>query len=479
MTTSTITFSDLPELENILDMFDVENVLDWNERSELAETCSYLICDFVKENPLIFSNPAYKHIIKESVISLLEETISPACCPLTEEEIHLIFQIASYNVFTQFVPRRSYRNTFIRKQMTEEQRDKISFKLDSIRSRPQAEQCTEQWYIDRWNRLSGSNAWKAFGSQSQVNSLIYEKCKPLNTAKYKSVNVESPLHHGKRFEQVSTMLYEYLYKTKVEEFGCVPHGTHIFLGASPDGIVVNRDNPRYGRMLEIKNVTSRKITGVPKEDYWVQMQIQMEVCNLNECDFLETEMFTYESYDDFAKDGSFQKSTKDKYKGIIMFFLVDGSPYYEYAPFQCSEEEYETWQEEMMVKHKEHTWNCNIYYRIDTISCVLVLRNKIWAQAAIEKLREVWDIIVYERQHGYEHRMPKQRTVKTSGKTTVVKLDEFANINMDKEDIGPAPCILANPATLQKRPRNQEETEKSDKICKNEANILFVETETN
>jgi len=162
-----------------------------------------------------------------------------------------------------------------------------------------------------------------------------------------------------------------------------------------------------------------------------------------------------------------------------MFFLVDGSPYYEYAPFQCSEEEYETWQEEMMVKHKEHTWNCNIYYRIDTISCVLVLRNKIWAQAAIEKLREVWDIIVYERQHGYEHRMPKQRTVKTSGKTTVVKLDEFANINMDKEDIGPAPCILANPATLQKRPRNQEETEKSDKICKNEANILFVETETN
>lgn len=478
------TFDELPELENILDMFDVEDALDWNERSQLAETCSYLICDFIKENPLIFSDPAYKHTIKESVMSLLQETISPACGPLADEEMDLIFQMASYSVFTQFVPRRSYRKTFVRKQMTDKHRDKITAKLDSIRNRPQAEQCTEQWYIDRWNRLSGSNAWKAFSSQSQVNSLIYEKCKPLNTAKYKSVNVDSPLHHGKRFEQVSTMLYEYLYQTKVEEFGCVPHDTHEFLGASPDGIVVNCDNPRYGRMLEIKNVTSRKITGVPKEDYWVQIQIQMEVCNLNECDFLETEIFTYESYDDFAKDGTFQKSANDKYKGIIMFFLVDGTPYYEYAPFQCSEDEYETWQEEMMVKHKEHTWNCNIYYRIDTISCVLVLRNKIWAEAAIERLREIWQIIIHERQHGYEHRMPKQRTIKGPGKTTVVKLDDIDCVN-DRNENGPAPCVLANltvsDTTSQKRQRTQEDTENdknNEKINKEESNMLFVETET-
>ena len=61
-------FSDLPELENVLDMFNVEDALDWNERSQLAETCSYLICDYIRDNPFVFSQPTYKLIIKEAVM---------------------------------------------------------------------------------------------------------------------------------------------------------------------------------------------------------------------------------------------------------------------------------------------------------------------------------------------------------------------------------------------------------------------------
>jgi hypothetical protein len=41
-------------------------------------------------------------------------------------------------------------------------------------------------------------------------------------------------------------------------------------------------------MLEIKNISNRIIDGIPKEEYWVQMQIQMETCDLDECDFVET-----------------------------------------------------------------------------------------------------------------------------------------------------------------------------------------------
>ena len=41
-------------------------------------------------------------------------------------------------------------------------------------------------------------------------------------------------------------------------------------------------------MLEVKNPVSREITGMPKKAYWAQMEIQMEVWDLNECDFLET-----------------------------------------------------------------------------------------------------------------------------------------------------------------------------------------------
>ena len=31
----------------------------------------------------------------------------------------------------------------------------------------------------------------------------------------------------------------------------------------------------------------------------IQMQIQMEVCELNRCDFLETRFIEYDSYDEF------------------------------------------------------------------------------------------------------------------------------------------------------------------------------------
>jgi hypothetical protein len=46
-------------------------------------------------------------------------------------------------------------------------------------------------------------------------------------------------------------------------------------------------------MLEIKNVVSREITGIPKPEYYVQMQLQMEVCDLEECDFLETKLISH------------------------------------------------------------------------------------------------------------------------------------------------------------------------------------------
>lgn len=402
----------LPPLVDVTDELDVEDdTLSEEDRSSLIESCACLIADFVTQNPLVLSKPDYSAIIKDAVIGLLESTLLPCNSLIAEEELHLVYQMASYIVFTTIIPRRSYRKTFIRKHKTPEH--VIEKKLQDIRQRPQSEQCTPQWYVDRWNRLSGSNAWKAFGSQSQINSLIFEKCKPIETEKFQSVNTESSLHHGKRFEPVSTQYYEWMYGAKVEEFGCVPHKLHSFLGASPDGIVVNKECPRYGRMLEIKNVTTRKINGIPKEDYWIQMQIQMEVCDLNECDFLETEIYSYSGLAEFESDGSFQKSVDGKLKGVIAQYQVDGRPYYEYAPFQCTQEEFDAWEEVICEKHSNHTWISNIYYRIDTVSCVLVLRNKAWMSAATDVLRDIWTQVLYDRENGYEHRKPK--TKGTSG----------------------------------------------------------------
>ena len=97
------------------------------------------------------------------------------------------------------------------------------------------------------------------------------------------------------------MIYEQKYNTTVEDFGCIQHDHYDFVGASPDGINVDKNSPLFGRMLEIKNVVSRVINGIPKKEYWIQMQLQMEVCDLDYCDFLETKFVEYESENDYKR----------------------------------------------------------------------------------------------------------------------------------------------------------------------------------
>ena len=70
---------------------------------------------------------------------------------------------------------------------------------------------------------------------------------------------------------------------------------------------------------------------------------QMEVCNLNECDFLETKFLEYENYKEFICDGII-KTADGKQKGIFVLFFENGKPYYEYPPVNIELAEFETWK---------------------------------------------------------------------------------------------------------------------------------------
>ena len=110
------------------------------------------------------------------------------------------------------------------------------------------------------------------GNEKNINSIIYEKLKPLNLESSKPSFTESPLTWGQKFEDISVMLYEKMYNTKVIDLGCLPHPKYEYLAASPDGLVISEVN--NGRLLEIKNVVSREITQIPKMDYWIQMHFK-------------------------------------------------------------------------------------------------------------------------------------------------------------------------------------------------------------
>jgi putative phage-type endonuclease len=287
----------------------------------------------------------------------------------------------------------------------------INKKLAHIRAKPQPDQRTPEWYKFRHNLITASNAWKAFESQSCMNQLIYEKCKPLKEHEEKEhVNTASPMHWGQKYEPVSRMIYECIYKTKVADFGCLQHDVHAFLGASPDGINVDPESQRYGRMLEIKNIVNRDITGIPKKEYWIQMQLQMETADLNECDFLETQ---------FAEEGDPPSGTTSDalFTGTMIYFMKDGKPHYEYEPIGSKSD---AWFNDAMERNQAHMWMKTIHWRLEKMSCVLVLRNKLWFQHAIRVLDDLWQTIVKERDNpqGCEHRAPKRRTNPNPNATT-------------------------------------------------------------
>lgn len=261
--------------------------------------------------------------------------------------------------------------------------------LEKLRNKPQPKQKTPEWYEYRHKLITASSAYKAIGSDAKVRELIKSKSKPFEM--YESTSAEGPMHWGVKYEPVSIQYYQYEYHTKVEEFGCITHDTLTFLGASPDGINVDETSPLYGRMLEIKNPFTREINGNPKLEYWVQCQVQMEVCDLNVCDFVETKFVEYESEEAFREDGTFLRTQDDKYKGIILQFFTDKVSY-EYAPFQCSEEEYKIWEETCM-SDPTRSWVKTIYWKLDTTSRVIIPRQKRWFDHIAPKLIDVFNIL--------------------------------------------------------------------------------------
>jgi hypothetical protein len=246
--------------------------------------------------------------------------------------------------------------------------------------------------------------------------------------------VESPLHWGQKYEFLSAEIYQRRNNTRLGEFGCIQHSDprFSFLGGSPDGINIDESSPLFGRMVEIKNIVNRDITGIPKEEYWIQMQIQMETCDMDECDFVETRFVEYEDphdyYDDVQIDCTYSCSCSrddgdddSTARGIIIYFvdLDTRKPHYEYMPFEYNDvDTQEAWIINTIsrfgndAEKQRYVWIRNIYWKLDQYSCVLVRRNRIWfGSYAAARIEAVWRTIEMERVSGYAHRAPKKRIV--------------------------------------------------------------------
>ena len=391
------------ELKDILaDLIfeDEPTIFDENSTIDFVESALHLMTDYISQNPTAITEPDFHEEMLEEVKEMFYLQFEHIMTDWVEQDIDDILDDAFEIFITMFGIERS-ADTNIMQDTTDT--NTFAKKIAYLRSKPQPGQRTAEWYLFRYNLITASNAYKAFESQSICNSLIYEKCQPMKE-EIVNVNVNTPFHWGQKYEPLSVMFYEHTYKTKIADFGCLQHDTYKFLGASPDGINDDPSSDRYGRALEIKNIVNREITGIPKKEYWIQMQLQMEVCDLDECDFLETKFVEYDDYQAYLND------VTDKLTGFIMYFTTkDGKPFYVYKPLDLDDAD--EWEQQTMDKYQDQglIWIKNCYWKLDIVSCVLVTRNKQWFADNIGQLANVWRTIEQERITGYVHRAPKKR----------------------------------------------------------------------
>jgi len=405
------------ESENYVSIFEK---LTESDLEELESNIEDMLHHYLEENFINWSDPNFVETMVVDVTELLhQDFVHAGICEddqESKEEIEdYIREYATIVCESEYIVPRSEEESQFNK--TNVDKEIIKEKIEKLRNKPQPQQRTKEWYEFRHGLITASNIWKALSTESQQNSLIYEKCQPfVNGARFASCTTGS-LHWGVKYEPLTLMLYKerkvLCNDNSVEDFGCIRHDTYEYIGASPDGIVTDETSPLYGRMIEIKNIVNREIDGIPLKAYWIQMQVQMETCDLDECDFVETQIKEYETADEFWQD-------QERKKGIVLMFMPTDEnqvqvPLYKFIPLNVvlTKEETQKWIDTVTVEQCDYRLQETHYWYLEIFSCVTVRRNKRWFQSAVPIISQIWDTILKERENGHDHRAPKKR-LKTS-----------------------------------------------------------------
>ena len=299
-----------------------------------------------------------------------------------------------------------------------------SRKVDELKRVPQHAQRSPGWYKQREGAVTASDFATAVGESKydKPNDLLLKKCGrgvPFTGNKF--------TRHGQRFEDAAVFLYEKMYKTKVIEFGLMPHGaieshsrTRIgIVAASPDGITEN------GIMLEIKCPYTRQIvhyhptthgstTGdndIVPHGYYCQIQSQLECCDLEICDFMECNIKEFSTSQDFYKDVSptcNYKTNNGKIKSCILEFKqndLDNEDnvqlHVEYPPdIYIHNSNLQAWMKSTILRVQTDTLQFQraIYYWIEDISIFRVYRDRAFFEERLPKIEAFWERVIEARE---------------------------------------------------------------------------------
>lgn len=317
-------------------------------------------------------------------------------------------------------------------------------KLSKLKMLELPEQRSDEWYAMRKDKLTASSLAGAIGKChfSTREELLLGK---IEDQPYEA----NPITEwGVKYEDVAIAFYEEMYNTKVRDFGMIPHPTFEAFGASPDGICDDTGNDEYvGRMVEIKCPPKRKFTKTVPPHYLMQVQGQLEVCDLDECDFFQVKIEEYDNFDGYSKDTFINddvivpgRTNLNFPKGCTLSYIKsnENKMSYFYPVLNLSNDEYKNWIKENKEKiEKEgHKFVEAKWWFISRYECSLVKRDKKWWIENIEHILKFYNDLKY-------YRNPENLTVLKEKVTTQkkrkrreepVKIKEFLLLSSDDED---------------------------------------------
>ena len=265
--------------------------------------------------------------------------------------------------------------------------------LERLLLSPGITQRTPEWYDARQTMVTASDIAQAlgcakFGSQKQF---FQKKCGA--PEEQSAFNAQlPPLKWGIMYEPVAAAVYTARTGARLHEFGLLCHPTVPHLGASPDGVT------DAGVMVEIKCPWRRKITGEVPLQYYYQMQGQLEVCGLDECDYAE-----FEFEEPFGGADHALEEEEPTARGVYLeLYLEPGAggavPECVYAPLGLPGDELRAWatREAALAAEagkavRQHWW------RLEKFGIVRVLRDPEFVAGMLEKLASVWERVLRYR----------------------------------------------------------------------------------
>jgi putative phage-type endonuclease len=281
--------------------------------------------------------------------------------------------------------------------------EKIKKQLEWLKNQPHYPQKSDEWFKFRNGGITASAAYKVLsGLPSDYDYLLKEKV--IASQEFKQLTGKA-CSHGILYEEVAQYIYQRKFKVKIEEYGCIRHKSYSHILSSPDGIVNNveddGDRKMLGRMLEIKCPYSRVLNGLPLYSYFVQCQLQLEVCDLEYCDFYEC---VFKEYTEIDFMSIFEK-TPPLYYGVVIQYIdesVDKSgggkkeTKYFYPLEDDDVKSFQTRiQTEIDLILLDYSNNVikYSYWVLEQNNIVTIKRDRAWFESVRGKIKDFWDTV--------------------------------------------------------------------------------------